>query len=529
MAKQKNKRKNKPAPQKISYKPQKTARIVNDALEISRQGNHNQAHEMLVQAAQREPRNSAIQLNLGIVCNILRLFAEAAEAFALAVRYENAAVKRVMTMGTGHFNAGRFNEAGACYKGVCLELSDRPEPLYHYAQVMLCLDNNEEAIKALMSALENEDSYQPAYYGLAQCGALTDELKSQLALQLDSANTQANKYGYYALGHYYHRKGEFEKAFDHFKQANSIAIEAAKQTPQQAVSDLTGHVRLLTELFNRDFFEQRSSWGMKGISPVFIVGMPLSGTRPLGQALAKGGNVRFASEFMWFNQVIFQLLGKNDNDFRKVIDAIDENMVKQMAGEYISSHSSGFTGAQILLDNNPYNFLNLWLVCLIFPEARIINCRRDKNSNMLACYFNDIFSQPFTLDLPSILDYYNGYEKIMSFWMDNLTCKITDYSLSDPSDILLQASGISCDNISAELGIQEMGILDASSAAKYSSKIPLEGSSLDFTSSATGNENTGLSLNFGLENQPDSSSAGLKLNFGGGNNSEDKQDFNLKF
>lgn len=79
----------------------------------------------------------------------------------------------------------------------------------------------------------------------------------------------------------------------------------------------------------------------------------------------------------------------------------------------------------------PNNFLNLGLIALLFPHARIIHCRRNPLDVCLSCYFQDFNSQPFSNDLADIGRYYNLYERLMDHWRTNLPVDILDVSYED--------------------------------------------------------------------------------------------------
>lgn len=532
MAKQKkSKNRKKSAPPKNIYKPQKTARIVNEALEISRGGDPVKARQMLLTASERDPRHPAIWLNLGISCNILHDFAGACKAFANAVKYDAGNLKRIMGMGTGHLSAGRFREAQACYEGCCYEAAQLPQTWYHNAQALLALGREEEALESFEKARGSDSPFLPAYYGVSLCRELSADELAEVEKLLQGAGEQVAKYGYFAQALAKHRAADSSEAFELMTKANRIAARDSKQTPAQAAQDLSGHVELMQRLFTREFFSERAGWGRTDVAPVFIVGMPLSGTRVLGQALAARDNINYTGEFTWCNQVIFKLLSDNGNDFNKLIDSLDEGMVGNLANEYLRSHTPNSADGAIYLDNNPYNFLNLWLVALMFPQAKVINCRRDEACNMFACFAGDVFGQPFTLDLLAIREYFGGYNRIMEFWGAVLPFAVHDYKAGADFTELGSRLGLPVLSGQVTLGAYELAMFAEDNIEPYRKFLPTEESMLDFSGSsldgAAGNAG-GLQLDFGSGAAKDE--GGLKLNFGAGGagNDDNKRDEGLK-
>lgn len=500
----------------VTLKPQKTARLANEAIELSRAGDPAKALPLLRSAAERDPKHPGIQFNLAIVCNLLGLYDEALMALRTTLRINPGSAGQVVKLAQEQTAYGRLTAARTCYSALVDAAPGAADPLCLRALTSLELGDDPAAENDFAAAVTADAKCYAAWYGLARFRPLPEGTVEPLQAALTAI--KPSRHAAFALGWHYHHTGEADRAFACFGEANRIAIPQMHVSPQQAAADLNGHAGLLRGLFSTEYFHARAGWGRPEVKPVFVLGMPLAGQNSFGRAMAAldPQSAVWAGESPWFNQRIFQLLGTHGQDFQKVVDGVDEKTAHELADSYLLAHQR--TG-RIILDTNPYNFLNLWLIRLLFPQALVIDCRRARNENLLACFFSDTPTQPYTADLSAIASYYEGCCKLMEFWDSILPGWIVPYQYGDAIGALAQRAGIVTDGTAHEkkplASVAECCALDSTKAEPYSTQVPataLAGSlgvNLDFSAPQSG----GLNLNFG---NPASAPAagGLTLNFG---------------
>lgn len=507
---------------------QKTLKIANDALELSRQGQQAQALQMLKKAAEREPRHGGIQFNLGLIQCLLHDFEAAAASFRRAIHLDAENFARVAALGTEQFSYGRYNIAQHCFLAAVSFGGETGELLCRLGNVALVRGEDAAAVDYFARAIALEPANAEGYYGLSRCVELTQE--QQIALNALQAKDAGNRFADYALGWSKMRAGEFAASFDNFRQANTNSLEKLQIFPAQAASDLAGHAEALRGLLSQDYFTERAGWSNSAASPVFVVGMPGAGTELLSRKLGAHKAVLNTGQSPWFNQQILQMLNAQGHDFNAVVNGLSAADVQEMAQRYLTVQLCAEKGKVLLVDSNPYNFLNLWLIVLLFPNARIINCRRERTQNVLACYFTDNLSQPFTADISASARYYDEYVRLMDFWREVMPTEIYDYQSGDPLDEILALCKREAvpETKNMGLGAWEAQML-TSTAAHYLDFVPAV-SGGDFAISATDgalslsvSEDRGVNLNFGDNNQTESSTS---VN---NDNDRDAKPFKLNF
>jgi hypothetical protein len=149
--------------------------------------------------------------------------------------------------------------------------------------------------------------------------------------------------------------------------------------------------------------------------PVFIVGMPRSGTSLVEQILASHPNVHGAGELDDIARIVHRLGGPvpSPSDLAQMT----ATTLRQAANDYLEKLSRLAPGAARVIDKMPHNFLALGYIDLLFPGCRIIHCVRDPRDTCLSIWFQQMTgNHPYTSDLAALADYYRQYQALMTHW-----------------------------------------------------------------------------------------------------------------
>jgi hypothetical protein len=205
------------------------------------------------------------------------------------------------------------------------------------------------------------------------------------------------------------------------------------------------YINNLTATFTRDFLARIPHAENNNELPVFVVGMPRSGTTLVESILASHPDIYGAGELGYVTEIsikLGKLLG-NDLAFPASINDMTVDAANSIAGEYISALRVLAGDATRVVDKFPSNFLYLGLIQVLFPAARVIHCRRDPRDTCLSIYFkNFVGAHPYAYNLEDLGFFYTKYQRLMEYWRQTLSIPIleVDYEslVSDQENISRQ-------------------------------------------------------------------------------------------
>jgi Flp pilus assembly protein TadD len=206
-------------------------------------------------------------------------------------------------------------------------------------------------------------------------------------------------------------RGDYAAAFEMFSAANSVLPSGFddKGFPES--------VNRLIRFFTPDRIASLPTSACQSDRPVFIVGMPRSGTSLVEQILSSHSRVHACGERRDLYRLPRRLSeGVPGERWPECLEAVESRLLERLATEYLDA--VGAEGSRRITDKLPANFLNLGLIQLLFPKARVIYCRRDPLSTGLSCFQQD-FQSPgmdFARRLEHIGLYQQGCLRLMSHW-----------------------------------------------------------------------------------------------------------------
>jgi tetratricopeptide (TPR) repeat protein len=212
----------------------------------------------------------------------------------------------------------------------------------------------------------------------------------------------------FALGKAYDDAGNPDRAFAHYQEGN--AIKRRNLDPELARE--AEELRKLREIFPPDFLEASDGDTSPGL-PVFVLGMPRSGTSLVEQILASHPKVHGAGELMLLRRLVRGLPG----GFPENLAGLDDGELRRLGEDYLAGLRPLAPGAARITDKMPRNFQLIGLIHRILPHARIVHCRRNPLDTCLSCYTR-LFrnGQAFSYDLAELGQYYRLYDELMAHW-----------------------------------------------------------------------------------------------------------------
>ncbi|CAK0756881.1 putative Tetratricopeptide (TPR) repeat protein [Gammaproteobacteria bacterium] len=259
--------------------------------------------------------------------------------------------------------------------------------------------------QCLLTDLQKADRDDPAFVLLAQ--ALSPEIG------LGSMRRQIVNF---ALGKMYADIGEYDKAFEYYAIGNGL--RTANQSKPYDHEVVRSRLAFVRGMFTREYFAERTDWGTTSNLPIFIIGMPRSGTSLVEQILASHTQVHGAGELQDLSQLLTRVLAnkthlESDNN----LNEFNKNDAITLAEAYLQRLRTLAPGAHYVTDKLPHNFERLWLIALIFPRATVLHSVRNPVDTCLSCYFQDfIQGHAWKNDLRTLAQHYNFYQELMAHW-----------------------------------------------------------------------------------------------------------------
>ena len=221
----------------------------------------------------------------------------------------------------------------------------------------------------------------------------------------------------FALGKALEDRGEYEESFRYYERGNAFK----KSESRFDLGAMERNLRLQASLCTREFLAARAGGGCQRPDPIFIVGLPRSGSTLIEQILASHSQVEGTMELADIPRMIQQLSGRENRDAPSRYPALLADLAPaerlRLGEKYIADTRVYRTDKPYFIDKMPNNFRHIGLIHLILPNARIIDARREP----LACCFSNfkqLFAsgQEFTYSLEDIGRYYRAYVDAMAHW-----------------------------------------------------------------------------------------------------------------
>ncbi len=241
---------------------------------------------------------------------------------------------------------------------------------------------------------------------------------------------------HYKLGTLYDAEQDYDQAFKHFQTANDLKRIKFDRDSDSAIVDK------LIETFNPHFLSNLPRSTNNSERPVFIVGMPRSGTTLVEQILSSHPQIYGAGELGYLRMAIPKLPKlESQKTYPDNLAELTQETYDQIAQSYLDFLMQSSTEERYVINKMPGYFLHLGFIAILFPKARIIHCMRDPLDTCLSCYFSDFIgsSNSFAHRLEDLGYHYRNYDRLMQHWNAVLDIPILNVSyeelITDQEDV----------------------------------------------------------------------------------------------
>jgi tetratricopeptide (TPR) repeat protein len=387
---------------------------------LGAQGHNTEAIQRYAKALEFSPRHAETHNNLA---NILLRMGQQERAIAHyreAIEIDPAYADAHGNLGNALLELNRLEESIAQNRRA-LELKPLRFGSYNNLGVALqALGRFEEAQSAFERAIELAPNEASVHLNLANMGKFKPGDSRLPGLQrllndVHSLDDERKIAAHFAMGKALADIKQYDDAFEHLKRANALKRKHIVYHERERLA-MFDKIRAM---FTKELIASASASGDRSSSPIFIVGMPRSGTTLMEQVLASHSKVFGAGELETFKEVIGEIANGHGifPAYPDLIEALSPEGIRQIGQAYSARAGALAPEAERIVDKMPLNFVFVGLIHMALPNARIIHMRRDPPDTCVSC-FSLLFtgSQPFAYDLGELGRYYRGYEAVMDHW-----------------------------------------------------------------------------------------------------------------
>ena len=405
----------------------------------------------LQRALDLEPGRADVVNNIGAVLRTLGRLDEARGYFERAVALDPGYRDALRSLGSALSLAGRYGEAIEFLRRLVFEGSETAAIDDELGNALWKIGRVAEAERALRRAVELDPGCVDAWAHLGNlliekgqldeaeaalreavfCAPHRPEFYGFLANVNPSAVTSAHAAAledmasgelqpadrvdvHLALGRIANAAGERRQSFEHYVIANRekrSVLDYDEAATLKSFEDIAN-------VFSARFMQARKRLGNPSELPVFIIGMPRSGTTLIEQVLASHPQVYGAGELALFTTISDEVFERSGST-PEIVVRTNDAALREIGDRYLAGIAE-LAPSQVLrvTDKMPNNFLSVGLIALVFPNARIIHARRNPLDNCVSC-FSLNFESPglaWTYDLTELGRYYRQYARLMDHW-----------------------------------------------------------------------------------------------------------------
>ena len=385
------------------------------------------------------PDNAVANNTLGVVMLEKEKTTEAIELLEKAMHSRPRDVAIVHNVGLAYSNAGNIEKAREMYRTALEIQPTRVEVLQQLLHITKMTDDAPE-----WKALDNIQKYYEV---------LPDKAKYQFHFSLGKAHADIGKY---------------DKAFENYRRANEIKHDLINSD----LSEAEERFECIKEIVTPAFLAKISAVASNSEKPVFIVGMPRSGSTLIEQIISSHPAANGGGEMTVFPELIGATETESGKALAEHLRSISSNDFKEIIAGCLAAFQEVDATAERVCDKQLANFLLLPLLVTMFPKATIVHCLRNPLDTCLSCYFNDFARSHFyTTKLEELGRFYRMYRDLMDTWQEQFDFRIhtVQYEslVENPeaeSKKLIQAIGLTWDKACLAPHESQKGVRTASVA-----------------------------------------------------------------
>ena len=312
---------------------------------------------------------------------------------------------------------GEYEPAIALYRELLAASPASADLHVSLGHSLKAVGRKKEATESYQMAAAARSSFGDAWWSLANLKTYRfsqNEIVQMRAEEAAPGTDPVDRYHLcFALGKALEDRNEFAESWQFYERGNALKRAESRYHP-----DITEtNTREQVEVCTAQFFAARVGVGVPNLDPIFIVGLPRSGSTLIEQILASHSLVEGTHELSDIQRIVVEIRGLEDSRYPAVLAELAPEEFRRLGERYITDTRAYRQGKPFFIDKMPNNFCHIGLIHLMLPNAKIIDMRRDP---MACCVSNlrQLFAkgQEFTYSIEDIARYYRTYLELMRHW-----------------------------------------------------------------------------------------------------------------
>jgi tetratricopeptide (TPR) repeat protein len=399
------------------------------------------AETLLAGVVALAPDYVAARFNYAQVLSKRHKYGDARREIGIVLAADPAGMENRALAATIAVGLGEQERAIALYESMLADQPDAPDPHLWMGHALKTKGRMPEAVESYRRAAALRPDFGDAYWSLANLKTyrFMDAEIARMRTEEAAPRTQSldRIHLCFAIGKALEDKGEFEQSWVFYARGNALKREESAYRPDL----LEDNTKRQTETCTRDFFRASAGWGDPRPDPIFIVGLPRSGSTLLEQILASHSQVEGTYELSDIQNAVLELSGRGDDPeaprYPNLLETLTREDCARLGEKYLSDTRLYRSGRAHFIDKMPNNFRHIGLIHLMLPNAKIIDARREP----LGCCFSNfkqLFAQgqEFTYSVDDIARYYRTYLALMRHWDEILPGRVLRVQHEDVVDDL---------------------------------------------------------------------------------------------
>jgi tetratricopeptide (TPR) repeat protein len=404
----------------LELKPDSAEIHNNLATFLANRGRLDEAVARYRRALEIKPDSAEIHNNLGNALKSQGKLDEAVACYRRLLELQPDLAEVHNNLGNALKDQGKPDEAVACYRRALELKPDFAEVYYNLGNALEEIGDLAGAENGFRAALRHNPRFAPAHYQLAKL--LRAKLpEKDLALQRRLLEETALTDNQQLLLHFgvaqvLDARGAYAEAAEHLDRGNALQWSEWRRRGQEydPKKDASLVTRMI-EVATPDFFQRVRGFGLESELPVFVVGLPRSGTTLVEQVLASHGQVFGAGEIQLTRDTM-AALGGEGGDPIEALGRLDRPTALRLASRHLERLRGLHGGALRIVDKTPDNYFYLGLLATLFPRAKLIHCRRDLRDVAVSCWMAHFEEVSWANDPQCIASRFYEYQRLMEHW-----------------------------------------------------------------------------------------------------------------